>query len=260
MVPYAVDEEGREGTKQGEAVSYRVPGLQSVLESAYYGGGGAAAATAKAVLAPEAATAMTTPSSVSSSLPPSPFGPIAARPVMKERTLDLQTYMLFALAGAVGCAGTHSLVVPIGKKALLTFPLPPSLPHFSLLLHNNPLSNPPSIPPSSPPSLDVAQDQSSYQREQDLHHHPNPPSLPPSLPPFLDVVKTKAQTSGGKTSIIEGVRTLAREEGIEGLTRGIEPTILGYTFYGVTVYPGYEFFKRALNSAGKEGGGREGVG
>jgi len=79
------------------------------------------------------------------------------------------------------------------------------------------------------------------------------------------VVKTKAQTSGGKTSIIEGVRTLAKEEGIEGLTRGLEPTILGYMFYGATVYPGYEFFKRALTSAGREGrreggtkGGREG--
>lgn len=190
MVPFPVDEDGREGARQGEAVSYRVPGLQSVMEGAYYGRGGggggrgegdAAAAAARGFLAPEVAVARpippSIPSSIPSSFPPSPFGPIADRPVMKERPLDLQTYLLFALAGAVGCAGTHSLVVPI------------------------------------------------------------------------DVVKTKAQTSGGKTSIIEGVRTLAKEEGIEGLTRGLEPTILGYMFYGATVYPGYEFFKRALTSA-----------
>ena len=83
----------------------------------------------------------------------------------------------------------------------------------------------------------------------------DPPS--PSCPPILDVVKTRAQTSGGGTSILEGVQTLAREEGLAGLTRGIEPTLLGYLFYGVTVYPGYEFFKRALNSAGEDRSGLE---
>ena len=143
MVPYPVDEDGREGVKQGEVVSYRVPGLQSVMESAYYGRGGggegkgdtAAAAATRGFLAPEVAVAMPIPPSIPSSFPPSPFGPMADRPVMKERPLDLQTYMLFALAGAVGCAGTHSLVVPIGKQALAPS-LPPSLPP-SLLLHSN---------------------------------------------------------------------------------------------------------------------------
>ncbi|GAB5036320.1 mitochondrial substrate carrier family protein [Nannochloropsis oceanica] len=130
MVPFPVDEDGREGARQGEAVSYRVPGLQSVMEGAYYGRGGggggrgegdAAAAAARGFLAPEMAVARpippSIPSSIPSSFPPSPFGPIADRPVMKERPLDLQTYLLFALAGAVGCAGTHSLVVPIVSPA-----------------------------------------------------------------------------------------------------------------------------------------------
>ncbi|EWM30058.1 mitochondrial phosphate carrier protein [Nannochloropsis gaditana] len=150
----------------------------SVLEGAYYGKGSGDGADPGDGASPgehvEGANVAPFPSSA---IPISPFGPIAARPIMKERSLDLNTYLLFALAGAVGCAGTHSLVVPI------------------------------------------------------------------------DVVKTRAQTSGGGTSILEGVQTLAREEGLAGLTRGIEPTLLGYLFYGVTVYPGYEFFKRALNSA-----------
>ncbi|TFJ87952.1 hypothetical protein NSK_001298 [Nannochloropsis salina CCMP1776] len=177
MVPFAVGDSTKEARGE-QGLYYRVPGLQSVLEGAYYGKGSGDGADPGDGASPgehvEGANVAPFPSSA---IPISPFGPIAARPIMKERSLDLNTYLLFALAGAVGCAGTHSLVVPI------------------------------------------------------------------------DVVKTRAQTSGGGTSILEGVQTLAREEGLAGLTRGIEPTLLGYLFYGVTVYPGYEFFKRALNSA-----------
>ncbi|EKU21506.1 mitochondrial phosphate carrier protein, partial [Nannochloropsis gaditana CCMP526] len=185
MVPFAVGDSTKEARGE-QGLYYRVPGLQSVLEGAYYGKGSGDGADPGDGASPgehvEGANVAPFPSSA---IPISPFGPIAARPIMKERSLDLNTYLLFALAGAVGCAGTHSLVVPI------------------------------------------------------------------------DVVKTRAQTSGGGTSILEGVQTLAREEGLAGLTRGIEPTLLGYLFYGVTVYPGYEFFKRALNSAGEDRSGLE---
>ncbi len=168
---------------------FRVPGLQSVLEAAYYGGSSgnkarqaaAAAANAAAPVAPVAPAApIDRPSFPDTKADAaSPFGPIAPKPYMKERALDFQTYLLFALAGAVGCAGTHSLVVP------------------------------------------------------------------------LDVVKTRKQTDKAKAAaqaaprapstekkgpgLLEGVQALWREEGLRGLYTGVEPTVLGYLFYGVTV-------------------------
>lgn len=45
--------------------------------------------------------------------PSSLFGSRADMPVMKERSLGPATYLLFALSGAVGCAMTHSVVIPI---------------------------------------------------------------------------------------------------------------------------------------------------
>ncbi|CAJ1341027.1 unnamed protein product [Effrenium voratum] len=61
----------------------------------------------------------------------------------------------------------------------------------------------------------------------------------------LDVVKTRLQTSPGSYSgLISGAVQIQKEEGWRGLLAGWEPTVLGYLWYGVTVYPGYEFFKR----------------
>lgn len=66
----------------------------------------------------------------------------------------------------------------------------------------------------------------------------------------LDVVKTRAQTNPGATkgNLVAGAIQLAKEEGVDSLFLGWEPTVLGYLWYGVTVYPGYEFFKRFLFS------------
>jgi len=61
----------------------------------------------------------------------------------------------------------------------------------------------------------------------------------------LDVVKTRMQTKPGMyKGLLEGAVQLQREEGIPGLILGWQPTLLGYLWYGITVYPGYEFFKR----------------
>lgn len=64
----------------------------------------------------------------------------------------------------------------------------------------------------------------------------------------LDVVKTRAQTEPEKykDGLVAGALQIQRNEGLQALTLGWEPTILGYLWYGVTVYPGYEFFKRAF--------------
>lgn len=61
----------------------------------------------------------------------------------------------------------------------------------------------------------------------------------------LDVVKTRLQTAPGRyANLADGVRTIYREEGGAMLLQGAAPTMVGYLWYGLTVYPGYEFFKR----------------
>mmetsp|Transcript_66905 Transcript_66905/g.160196 ORF Transcript_66905/g.160196 Transcript_66905/m.160196 type:complete len:679 (-) Transcript_66905:88-2124(-) len=67
----------------------------------------------------------------------------------------------------------------------------------------------------------------------------------------LDVVKTRMQTEPGRFEggLVSGAVQLKEAEGVEALTLGWQPTVLGYLWYGFTVYPGYEFFKRLLLSA-----------
>lgn len=67
----------------------------------------------------------------------------------------------------------------------------------------------------------------------------------------LDVVKTRLQTNPEQykgNNLLSGLQVIYREEGLggglQGLLSGWEPTLLGYLWYGITVYPGYEFFKR----------------
>lgn len=63
----------------------------------------------------------------------------------------------------------------------------------------------------------------------------------------LDVVKTRMQTQPdgfAGAGLLDGAKQIGQTEGWPALLRGWEPTVLGYLFYGITVYPGYEFFKR----------------
>jgi len=63
----------------------------------------------------------------------------------------------------------------------------------------------------------------------------------------LDVVKTRLQTNPGcYKNLPDGVITIAQKEGMPMLLQGAGPTLVGYLWYGLTVYPGYEFFKRFL--------------
>lgn len=66
----------------------------------------------------------------------------------------------------------------------------------------------------------------------------------------LDVVKTRMQSQPERyKSLGEGIKQIWREEGLAGLFAGGAPTLVGYAWYGLTVYPGYELFKRLLTSA-----------
>ncbi|EKX36267.1 hypothetical protein GUITHDRAFT_79015, partial [Guillardia theta CCMP2712] len=61
----------------------------------------------------------------------------------------------------------------------------------------------------------------------------------------VDVVKTRMQSPSFKyKGLRQGLQTLKKEEGMKGLMRGAWPTVVGYSWYGLTVYPGYEMFKR----------------
>ena len=103
------------------------------------------------------------------------FGPLSSRPLMRERNLSLDVYALLGVAGGLGCATTHTLVIP------------------------------------------------------------------------LDVVKTRLQTNPGRyDNIFDGARKIARDEGMSALLLGAQATIVGYLWYGISVYPSYSFFKRYI--------------
>jgi len=107
------------------------------------------------------------------------FGNIGRERAYRERDLDLQTYIWFGTAGAVGCTLTHMALVP------------------------------------------------------------------------LDVVKTRMQTDTNNDykGTIDGIIKLNEREGWRSLLYGMPATIVGYSWYGMTVYPGFEFFTRALTAA-----------
>lgn len=63
----------------------------------------------------------------------------------------------------------------------------------------------------------------------------------------LDVVKTKAQTDPEEYSnILAGASRILKDEGVLGLLTGAQATLAGYSWYGLSVYPSYTFFKRTI--------------
>lgn len=66
----------------------------------------------------------------------------------------------------------------------------------------------------------------------------------------LDVVKTRMQTNPGEyDGVFDGAATIVREEGVGALLLGAQATIVGYLWYGISVYPSYAFFKRFIASS-----------
>lgn len=104
------------------------------------------------------------------------FGRRGQKGATIERSLDLQTYASFAVAGLVGCAATHAVLVPI------------------------------------------------------------------------DVVKTRQQTESDSMSLSASALRIYEDEGLSALFLGAAPTLAGYCYYGLTVYPGYEYWSRMLSS------------
>ena len=66
----------------------------------------------------------------------------------------------------------------------------------------------------------------------------------------LDVVKTRIQTNPGRyAGLFDGFTAMAKDEGISALFLGTQATIVGYLWYGISVYPSYAFFKRFLGDS-----------
>ena len=66
----------------------------------------------------------------------------------------------------------------------------------------------------------------------------------------LDVVKTRAQTEGTSNgNLLVAASRIAQTEGPMALFLGAQATIIGYVWYGLSVYPCYAFFKRIVGSS-----------
>jgi solute carrier family 25 phosphate transporter 3 len=64
----------------------------------------------------------------------------------------------------------------------------------------------------------------------------------------IDVVKTRCQVEPDEyRGFVRGGLRVFDEEGLTGLLLGAEATLVGYTWYGMSVYPCYTFFKRLLS-------------
>jgi solute carrier family 25 phosphate transporter 3 len=64
----------------------------------------------------------------------------------------------------------------------------------------------------------------------------------------LDVVKTRAQTDNSGLTLYQEAQRLIKTQGVSSLFLGSQATILGYLWYGASVYPAYTFSKRWLKS------------
>jgi solute carrier family 25 phosphate transporter 3 len=58
------------------------------------------------------------------------------------------------------------------------------------------------------------------------------------------------QTNPGKyNGVFDGAISISQREGISSLLLGTQATIVGYLWYGISVYPSYTFFKNSLAHA-----------
>jgi len=64
----------------------------------------------------------------------------------------------------------------------------------------------------------------------------------------LDVVKTRLQTDPSNyKGFIDGMTKISRDEGPKALLLGSQATIAGFVWYGLSVYPCYDLFKRIIS-------------
>jgi len=136
-----------------------------------------------------------------------PFGPLGTSPLTRELPkYSKEIYTLLGISGAVGCALTHSLVIPLD------------------VVKTRAQTNP---------------DESSSSQET------------AAAATTIGAVSTKGSTAtavvANKKNIVTSAIEIVRTEGVEALLLGAQATIVGYLYYGLSVYPSYAFFKRFLS-------------
>lgn len=67
----------------------------------------------------------------------------------------------------------------------------------------------------------------------------------------LDVVKTRMQTDEllNGESMFDSAASIFQKEGMSGFLLGLQATVVGYIWYGLSVYPSYTFFKRWIGQS-----------
>lgn len=149
------------------------------------------------------------------------FGPVGIQPLRREIFQFSNTvYSRLGLAGAMGCAITHSIVIPLDviKTRAQTDPTMTTKADTS---KNDRVSNSISL-------VDSRHEASSIDN--------------------ADYVQSGIQNASSSTKIglFGAYNKIIQNEGISGLFLGAQATLVGYFWYGLSVYPTYTFVKRSL--------------
>lgn len=128
------------------------------------------------------------------------FGPLSYRPLSRERKLSLDIYVLLGISGGLGCATTHTLVIPLDvvKTRIQT---------------------------------------NSYNDADVVVTTNNNNSL----------VQQQSSSSSPNNNIINGITSIIMDEGWSSLFLGAQATIVGYLWYGCSVYPSYTYLKHYIS-------------
>jgi len=128
------------------------------------------------------------------------FGPLSYRPLSRERKLSLDVYALLGISGGLGCASTHTLVIPLDvvKTRIQT---------------------------NSCNAAVVTTTTTTTTTNSAL---------------------VQQQSSLPNNNIINGITSIITNEGWSSLFLGAQATIVGYLWYGCSVYPSYTYLKHYI--------------
>ena len=129
------------------------------------------------------------------------FGPLSYRPLSRERKLSLDVYALLGISGGLGCASTHTLVIPLDV--------------VKTRIQTNSCNA--AVVTTTTTTTTTTTNDGLVQQS--------------SLP---------------NNNIINGITSIITNEGWSSLFLGAQATIVGYLWYGCSVYPSYTYLKHYI--------------